>query len=645
MLEFQRQILKELKEEDGLLILAKGLGIRTIVATFLLAHADPRNLVLLLNTPAEEEVYIQDALAKRGATRDQFRTLKAETTSTERVRLYRQGGVLSVTSRILVVDLLNDRLPVDRVTGVVVNHAHQVSATSMPAFILRLLREQNRHAFVKAFSDYPEAFAHGFAPLEKSLKALKLRRAFLWPRFHVAVTADLDRAKADVVELRQPLSESMREIQLATMDCLQGCIAELRRFHRLVDLDEVNVENALARSFDAVLKQQLDPVWHRISARTKQLTNDVTTLRRLITYLVNYDCVTFYEYLENLLTAPAAVATPGFGVGTSGARGRDNQSPWMVTDAADLLFRFARDRVYQRTDRIPDHYADQLRDLGLPPRVLPILEEQPKWRLLRETLDEIYADRVDHQNSADPDTGSDAQPGPILVMTSSPHSGVQLRSYLDDLHTRVLPGLLSTMRSVRSDQSDDIAEADEGFPSFHFKLLTGYFKRKYRMNNFSVSLNNPGPPGATSVPSSLSARPTSLSAKSTTATTTNAPPTYKRRRVRGGGNQSTGGRPASNPAASPNSSTVPLGEADGPQSLAEFYQSSDREDAESGIAAPSSAFAPKPSSELDESNFLDHFGLLDFRETVMVQAYQGENDGTMLRELMPNFVVMYEPSL
>ena len=51
-----------------------------------------------------------------------------------------------------------------------------------------------------------------------------------------------------------------------------------------LDLDDLNVENAYFRSFDAIVRRQLDPVWHKVGPRTKQLVNDLATLRRLLTY-------------------------------------------------------------------------------------------------------------------------------------------------------------------------------------------------------------------------------------------------------------------------------------------------------------------------------------------------------------------------
>jgi DNA excision repair protein ERCC-4 len=43
----------------------------------------------------------------------------------DRAIAYSQGGLLSVTSRILVVDMLKQRVPVTLITGIIVANAHK----------------------------------------------------------------------------------------------------------------------------------------------------------------------------------------------------------------------------------------------------------------------------------------------------------------------------------------------------------------------------------------------------------------------------------------------------------------------------------------------------------------------------------------
>lgn len=48
------------------------------------------------------------------------------------------------SSRILVVDMLMERMPIELVTGILVFKAHKVIETSQEAFILRLYRQKNK---------------------------------------------------------------------------------------------------------------------------------------------------------------------------------------------------------------------------------------------------------------------------------------------------------------------------------------------------------------------------------------------------------------------------------------------------------------------------------------------------------------------
>jgi DNA excision repair protein ERCC-4 len=46
--------------------------------------------------------------------------------------------------------------------------------------------------FLRAFSDNPNAFASGFNRIEKVMKALRVRRLLLFPRFHQTVKDSLE---------------------------------------------------------------------------------------------------------------------------------------------------------------------------------------------------------------------------------------------------------------------------------------------------------------------------------------------------------------------------------------------------------------------------------------------------------------------
>ena len=98
----------------------------------------------------------------------------------------------------------------------------------------------------------------------------------------MTVSSALSVSPINVIELRVPLSQSMKEIQAAIVDCIDGCLVELRRSMPHIDVEDVTVENALFKNFDAILRHQLDPIWHKCSSKTKALVGDLKTLRRLL---------------------------------------------------------------------------------------------------------------------------------------------------------------------------------------------------------------------------------------------------------------------------------------------------------------------------------------------------------------------------
>ena len=61
-----------------------------------------------------------------------------------RENIYLQGGVLFISARILVVDLLKSRVPVENVTGILVCRAHAILESCQEAFAVRLYRQKNK---------------------------------------------------------------------------------------------------------------------------------------------------------------------------------------------------------------------------------------------------------------------------------------------------------------------------------------------------------------------------------------------------------------------------------------------------------------------------------------------------------------------
>lgn len=181
-------------------------------------------------------------------------------------------------------------------------------------------------------------------------------------------------------------------------------------------------------------------------------------------YLLSYDSLSFHAYLETIIQSNT--------VSTSGSV-RVHQSPWLLTDAANVIFDIAKRRCFRtivpakrKTARSPpivdaddedawaaldelDNAAPALdtrkgkdrailRPAWLPETIQPILEEQPKWDLLSEILLEIESETIRFQTNLKPGQmpGNDA----VLIVTSSTRSCDLIQEFLDCINPDAGPG-------------------------------------------------------------------------------------------------------------------------------------------------------------------------------------------------------------
>ncbi|KAL8701180.1 MAG: hypothetical protein Q9224_000617 [Gallowayella concinna] len=593
-LEYQQDLFNELRSEDELVLLARGLGLLRIIINLLHSFdAAGNNLIVVVGADERENGWIGEALAEHAAVSKSSMARGLSQVNTDamsvgtREKMYSQGGIFSITSRILVVDLLSKLLNPETVTGLVVLHSERIIATSIEAFIIRIYRQMNKEGFLKAFSDNPEPFTTGFAPLTTMMRNLFLRKPSLWPRFHVTVAKSLEgRKKAEVIELEVPMTDGMKDIQNAVLECVEVSIGELRKADTGLELDDWTLDSALHRSFDVIIRRQLDPIWHRVSFRTRQIVNDLTVLRSILHALLTYDAVSFNKYLDTILAAhqPPPGST------------RQNQSPWLFLDAANTIFETAKRRVYagkatEGEAPVPSN--------SLPDSLRPVLEEQPKWSMLAEVLEEIEQDSYLNPVPRDDSNGT------ILIMCSDQGTSRQLREYLQNMYVQPAgesqeddqqpkPSAMFMMRrKLRNylDWKKDFARVSASLFAENQKVLDGFTDQRGNTNGY----RGKGPPN-------------------------------KRRRVRGGAASAGAGRPIN-----------------GSLQMAE--------DKESQVASLMADIQPTDADPLQKDEVAvdsledmeDYFELYEMNDLLVIHPYDGDMDEHVLEEVRPRYVIMYEP--
>ncbi|XP_040923230.1 DNA repair endonuclease XPF isoform X2 [Toxotes jaculatrix] len=361
------------------------------------------------HTHITPEEYFTEQLRMEGVSHLP-RTVTSDVQSTERYNVYTEGGVLFVTSRILVVDFLTDRIPAHLISGILVYRAHKIIESCQEAFILRLFRQKNKTGFIKAFTDKATSFSSGFCQVERVMRNLFVKKLYLWPRFQASVNTALDRHKPEVVELHVSLTPAMRAIQSSILDIMSACLKELKRYNPTLEVEDLSLENTLGNAFEKTIRHYLDPLWHQLGAKTKALVQDLKVLRVLLLYLTQYDCVTFLNLLESLRSSQKI-----FG----------SNSGWLFLDSSTSMFMNARSRVYcineskKRVKLGAEAEKQKLPSASEVKRDL-VLERSPKWDALTEVLQEIERENKSSQH----------EPGHVLICASDDRTCAQLQQYI-----------------------------------------------------------------------------------------------------------------------------------------------------------------------------------------------------------------------
>ena len=367
MLHFHSKIVEELQNEDGLLIIAGGLGIDIIIRDFIFKlQLDKFSLVFVLN--------------------DQNPTITNDTNLKNREKIYALGGVHSVTSRILVTDLINNCIDFANIKGILVLEADKVTEKSTEHFILKLIHQHTK-PFVKGFSENPVKFVFGYNKVERMLSNLFMSNLILYPRYREDINNDIK--KLVVEEHCIPVHPDLLDIEHSIRDCLELVVRDLRNSCKWIDATEITLEKCLTSNFEYLLRQELEPNNYKLSDAAQLAIEEIKFFKRLFHYLYDYDCVSFLKYFEMHIAAMKIKA------------------PWTTHFAASQIHTKAKDRVYLKKECPAIYFKHDLTTYKLPANVIPVLKDNCKWSAIRD----IISDKT-------------------LILTDSLRTTLYLRKYL-----------------------------------------------------------------------------------------------------------------------------------------------------------------------------------------------------------------------
>lgn len=188
-----------------------------------------------------------------------------------------------------------------------------------------------------------------------------------------------------------------------------------------MNTDDFNVNLSVLGEFDSMIRQHLESDWHRVGFKTKQLLKEIRILRNILMYSMDYDAITFYNYLKIQVEEAQGLTY-------------NSSAYWLLSDAANVLVEVAKERALAQ-------------------------EPNPKWKAFQSIVDEC-----EHSRKT-----SNSEKRPILIVTSSSQSLVQLvilltlesKDYLGKL-AKVYdqPSVSVSGKRARIEDSDDVSVID-----------------------------------------------------------------------------------------------------------------------------------------------------------------------------------------
>ncbi|XP_010441283.1 PREDICTED: DNA repair endonuclease UVH1-like isoform X2 [Camelina sativa] len=255
------------------------------------------------------------------------------------------------------------------------------------------------------------------------------------------VSQELEREPPEVVDIRVSMSSYMVGIQKAIIEVMDACLKEMKKTNK-VDVDDLTVESGLFKSFDEIVRRQLDPIWHTLGKRTKQLVSDLKTLRKLLDYLVRYDAVSFLKFLDTLRVSESY------------------RSVWLFAESSYKIFDFAKKRVYRLlkasdvkskehgtkksgkkrkskgdNDAVEAVGGETATNVTTGVVIEEVLEEAPKWKVLREILEETQEERQKQAYSEEDNSDNN---GIVLVACKDERSCMQLEDCVTNNPQKVM---------------------------------------------------------------------------------------------------------------------------------------------------------------------------------------------------------------
>lgn len=499
-LDYQYQILQEMIIlQNCMLILCKGLDLYLIMSNLLfllsIGNDNKKPFILIINSdPSIDDQIVsnfKELILNNSSSefiKDLKLPIKMDNVLTNKRELfyqslYAEGGLLSVSPTILIVDILNGIIDLNKVTGLFIIKADNLIEQPFNniVFIVEHFKKNNNWGFVKCISDNVNNFLNLEQPLVTASKTFFIDRYLIYPRFHETIMNDLNymsNSASSLIEVKIPPTQLMLTLQHSISDMINKCINELivsikhlKNFdptlnfindfqeektiliqtrHHSDNLDPELQEklknsiklNYLNDNFIKYLNMKLEPYEHLLTNTSRNLRRDINQLREFIFQIYTLDAVEFYRRLKHVIDM---------------SNTHEQTSLWILTQEANTVINAAKKRL------IDNNQKDKF-----------VLELQPKWVQLKNIIKECEEEKREKNDNS-----------PILVMCQDLSTLYQIKKIIsNDSLKRFMENKLKLVIYEQKLQEKALKNVNKGYDQTEdIQLSTTFTKNPLNVQN------------------------------------------------------------------------------------------------------------------------------------------------------------------
>jgi hypothetical protein len=298
VLKFERNLLDQIQNhQNSLCIVAKGLGVHRIAGLYIKEYIDQQEstkprayLIFLIHFTDQEllDLKLFYNLDINNVTED---------LCTNRVEYYKKGGIFSITSKILTLDLLSKRISPSIITGIILLHTHKLIPMSMDNFLLKIYRKENSHGFLKCLTTSPSSLTTSPNKLSKTMQLAYVNTLILCPRSRSDVCEILDNCNNIIInEYQVKMDRKVCKMHNLLLKLITSCVEELNiQLSQMgKKVKQITLSYALDTELHYILQCILGKDINVIGHKAMQNIKDISVCKRLVYRLLTGCSIGFW---------------------------------------------------------------------------------------------------------------------------------------------------------------------------------------------------------------------------------------------------------------------------------------------------------------------------------------------------------------